>query len=202
MNRAAFLDRDGVINRKADEGGYVTRWEDLQILPGVIEATALLNRAGFLVIVVSNQRCVAKRLIAAGELDVLHGRMCEVFSDFGAEINAVYYCPHEANPPCECRKPAPGMLLRAARTWDIDLLKSWIIGDSDTDVEAGKRAGCRTARLNGSTFMASTREDENRRAAPADITAASLLDAVNQILSREQEVSNPCDERATKQLKL
>lgn len=202
MSRAAFLDRDGVINRKAEEGQYVTRWEELKILPRVIEATALLKRAGFLVIVISNQRCVAKQLVAAAELDALHGRMCDLFAERGAEINAVYYCPHETNPPCECRKPAPGMLLEAARSWDIDLSKSWMIGDSDIDIEAGKRAGCRTARLTESAVMTGTSENQDWKAVPADVTAVSLIDAVGQILTREKAASNSHHEGRTEELNL
>src|SRR5215831_6533466 len=109
MRKAAFLDRDGVINRKAREGEYVTRWEEMEILPEVGKAIALLNQAGFLVIVVTNQRCVAKGLITTGELEVLHRRMLEALANDGARIDAIYYCPHEAQPPCRCRKPKPGM---------------------------------------------------------------------------------------------
>src|SRR5258707_12947583 len=129
MNRAAFLDRDGVINGKAREGEYVTRWEEMQILPGVPEAIARLNRSGFLVIVVSNQRCVAKGLITISDLEILHEAMSSELAGAGATVDAVYYCPHEKEPPCRCRKPAPGMLIDAARAHDIDLKASWMIGD-------------------------------------------------------------------------
>jgi D-glycero-D-manno-heptose 1,7-bisphosphate phosphatase len=176
MRRAAFLDRDGVINRKAREGGYVTRWEEMEILPGVAEAIALLNQAGLRVIVVSNQRCVAKGLVTAADLEALHHRMCEVLASAGATIDAIYYCPHEEEPACRCRKPQPGMLFDAAREHDIDLSLSWIIGDSKADVEAGRSAGCRTALIAGS--------DESKRLQP-DVVAASLLDAVQQILPHE-----------------
>jgi len=200
MNRAAFLDRDGVINRKLEEGRYVTRWEEFKILPGVIEAAVLLKRAGFLVIIVTNQRCVAKHLIQAAELDALHQRMCDFLAERGAKINALYYCPHEASPPCECRKPAPGMLLEAARSWDVDLARSWMIGDSEIDIQAGKRAGCNTARVIGSAVMTNPRNDDRRATAP-DIVARSLLDAVSQILNREQEPSR-LNEQLTEQLNL
>src|SRR5215472_15185309 len=116
MRRAAFLDRDGTLNRKLPDDQYVTRWEQIQFLPGVANAIALLNRAGFLVIVVSNQRCIAKGLIRENELEAIHRRMCGEMVLQGATISDVYYCPHDNQPPCSCRKPAPGMLLDAART--------------------------------------------------------------------------------------
>jgi D-glycero-D-manno-heptose 1,7-bisphosphate phosphatase len=173
MIRAAFLDRDGVINRKAREGEYVTRWEEMQILPGVSEAITLLNDAGFRVIVVSNQRCVAKGLITTAELEVLHRRLCEALASAGATIDAIYYCPHEMQPPCLCRKPQPGMLLDAARAHNIDLAASWMIGDSDIDVEAGRRAGCKTARL---------LDSDERANGNSDVAAPSLREAIDQIL--------------------
>src|SRR5271168_5259751 len=116
MSRAVFLDRDGVINQPPPEGEYVTRWEDFHVLPGVVEGIALLNRAGFAVIVVTNQRCVAKGLMTVADLEKMHGRMTDVLARAGATIDETFYCPHELNPPCGCRKPAPGMLLRAAHS--------------------------------------------------------------------------------------
>jgi len=176
MKRAAFLDRDGVINRKPKEGQYVTRWEEMQFLPGVAEGIALLIGAGFCVIVVSNQRCVAKGLLTVRELGLIHERMCQELAAAGAVITEVYYCPHETQPPCSCRKPAPGMLLAAARAHEIDLTASWMIGDSHIDVEAGKNAGCRTARILKSDQVAN---------GSADVLAQSLLLAVQQILLLE-----------------
>jgi D-glycero-D-manno-heptose 1,7-bisphosphate phosphatase len=173
VNKAAFLDRDGVINRRAPEGQYITRWEEMHFLPGVAEAIALLNRSGFLVIVVSNQRCVASGLVTSEEVDSLHQQMCVALAKDGAKIDAVYYCPHELYPACDCRKPQPGMLLEAARTHDINLAESWMVGDSDIDIEAGKNAGCRTARL---------LENGDRACFTATITAPSLLGAVQLIL--------------------
>ena len=175
MNKAVFLDRDGVINRRPPQGDYVTRWEDLHLLRGAAKAIRLLNDAGFLVIVISNQRCVAKGLITIEELEAMHRRMCQVLASEGATIDQVYYCPHEKE-ACACRKPAPGMLLSAARTHDVDLVSSWMIGDSDIDVAAGHNAGCRTARL---------LTDNQLPEEIAEITANSLLDAVGEILALE-----------------
>ena len=173
MKKAVFLDRDGVINRKPPEGEYVTRWGELELLPGVAEAIAALVRAGFLVIVVSNQRCVAKGLLTVRELDSIHKCMRQKLATAGAVITEVYYCPHDTQPQCDCRKPAPGMLLTAARDHDVDLAGSWMVGDSDTDVEAGKKAGCRTARI---------LKIGETAASGADMFAQSLFDAVRQIL--------------------
>lgn len=180
---AVFLDRDGVINQKASEGQYVTRWEDFRVLPGVVEGIAQLNRAGLSVIVVTNQRCVANGQISEMELQRLHQKMIEHFSKAGATIDAVYYCPHPVEPPCLCRKPAPGMLLEAARAHGLDLAASWMMGDSESDIQAGKSAGCRTVRLsqkkptNGKTGLTSTLSDD------ADVVAASLIEAVRKILA-------------------
>lgn len=173
MSRAAFLDRDGVINQKAPRDRYITRWEEMQILPGVVEAIAILNRAGLLVILVTNQRCVAKGLITAAELDAIHERMRDALASAGATLDGVYCCPHELQPVCSCRKPRPGMLLEAARAHDIDLTASWMIGDSDKDIEAGRNAGCRTVRL------LEHGEAENVK---ADMVARSLLEAACKIL--------------------
>ncbi|MGC2152237.1 MAG: HAD family hydrolase [Terriglobales bacterium] len=173
MKKAAFLDRDGVINRKASEGQYVTRWADMEFLPGSCEAIRLLNDAEFLVVVVSNQRCVAKGLMTTEELESMHARMCREFHAAGANIDAVFYCPHDYQPPCDCRKPKPGMLLDAARAHDIQLSASWMIGDSGHDVQAGRNAGCKTAQVVA---------DEQSASDGADLVANSLLDATHKIL--------------------
>lgn len=174
MTRTAFLDRDGVINQKAPEGEYITRWEDVKFLPGVAKAIAQLNQAGWQVIIISNQRCVAKGLVSIPELEALHVHMLEWLADRGAVIDAVYYCPHEkTQPPCDCRKPAPGLLLKAAREHQIDLANSWMIGDSSSDIEAGHGAGCKTLRI-----QPLGKETDQK----ADLRAASLREAVPKIL--------------------
>jgi D-glycero-D-manno-heptose 1,7-bisphosphate phosphatase len=173
MNKAVFLDRDGVINRKAPEGEYVTRWEDMVFLPGVAEAIASLSKVGFSVIVVSNQRCVAKGLLTVHELESIHQRMRQELALNGAFITDIYYCPHEKEPRCSCRKPESGMLLAAAQEHDLDLKGSWMIGDSSSDVLAGKNAGCRTVRILNDTGIAQD---------GADVFAHSLLEAAQQIL--------------------
>lgn len=143
----------------------------MYILPGVAASIALLNRAGFRVIIASNQRCVAKGLITSAELDQMHQRMCTYLAASWAMIDSIYYCPHEAKPPCSCRKPAPGMLLTAGRDHHLDLSNSWMIGDSEIEVAAGRNAGCKTARLMSITESSSE---------SADVIAQSLPDAILQ----------------------
>ncbi len=184
MIRAVFLDRDGVINRKAPEGRYITRWEDFQFLPGVAEGIAELNRAGIRVIVVTNQRCVAKGLLSETELNRLHAKMSEELAHAGARIDDTFYCPHGLDAACDCRKPAPGMLLEAARRHGLDLTTSWMIGDSASDIQAGRAAGCRTVQV----LESSLAETENgpMPTVDADILASSLIDAVHQIIRPSQ----------------
>jgi histidinol-phosphate phosphatase family protein len=174
MKRAVFLDRDGVINRKAVEGEYVTRWEDFHFLPGVAEAISLLARAGWSVIVISNQRCVARGLLTITELEAIHEKMLEELARSGAKLDGIYYCPHDKESACPCRKPSPGMLLRAAQEHQIDLTSSWMVGDSASDIEAGKRAGCGTVRINADLPA----ENEG-----ADYFARSLPEASERVLT-------------------
>ena len=176
MKKAAFLDRDGVINRKAPEGEYITRWEEMEILPGVPEAIIMLAQAGYSVLAVSNQRCVAKGLLTLSELEAIHQRLRKELETKGALLTSIYYCPHDDQPPCGCRKPAPGMLLTAAREHEIDLASSWMIGDSDVDIEAGRNARCKTVRIGNVDASASP---------AADLFARNLLDAARQLIAFE-----------------
>jgi D-glycero-D-manno-heptose 1,7-bisphosphate phosphatase len=172
MRRAVFLDRDGVINVKAPEGQYITRWEGFQFLPDVADAIARLNRAHFSVIVVSNQRGVAKGLMTVDALEEIHRRMLAELAAASAKIDAIYYCPHDVDASCACRKPSPGLLLQAAEDHGIDLPNSWMVGDSDSDLLVGKNAGCRTVRI--------VRSGASTDVAP-DLAAHSLIEAVQAI---------------------
>jgi D-glycero-D-manno-heptose 1,7-bisphosphate phosphatase len=176
MLQAVFLDRDGVINRKMPEGRYVTSWAEVEFLPGGAEAVKRFHEAGFLVLLVSNQRAIAKGLVSQRGLESLHRRMWEELFREEKGFDGVYYCPHDADPPCGCRKPQPGMLLAAAEDWGIDLTASWMVGDSESDVEAGRRAGCRTIRIGLFDVRFSTSADE---------VAGSLQEAANIILAME-----------------
>ncbi|GBC94251.1 D-glycero-beta-D-manno-heptose-1,7-bisphosphate 7-phosphatase [bacterium HR16] len=139
---ALFLDRDGVIN--ADPVEFVTKPEELHLLPSSAEAIAHFNALGVPVIVCSNQSGVAKGLYTLEALKQISERLQEMLRDYHAHIDAFYYCPHDDADNCDCRKPKPGLLLRAAREHAIALEKSVFVGDSWRDIIAGRAAGVRT----------------------------------------------------------
>jgi len=182
MNKAVFLDRDGVINQKPKEGEYITSWDDFHILSGVADGIALLNKAGYKVVVVTNQRCVAKDQLSVTDLEKIHEQMSRALSTAGAKLDGIYYCPHDYKPPCNCRKPAPGMLLEAARIHSIDLGSSWMIGDSDIDMQAGKSVGCKRARVSTEREKHETGGNIPDIVGQVEIKASSLLDSARQIL--------------------
>ena len=145
MRRAAFLDRDGTLNVKAAEHEYVTDPGGFRWLPGAIDGAVALARAGFTLAVVSNQRGIARGLVSAATLAAIEAEIQRALGPHGVRIEAFRYCPHELDEDCDCRKPRPGMILELARTLEIDLANSWMIGDSPSDVQAGRAAGTHTA---------------------------------------------------------
>lgn len=142
---AAFLDRDGVINR---DHGYVGRWEDFEFLPGAIEGMRLLQQYGYGLIVVTNQSGIARGFYTEADFQLLTQRMMQELELQGVHLTAVYHCPHhpqgsvqELAIECDCRKPAPGMLLRAAQDHGLSMVDSVMIGDKTSDLQAGLAAG-------------------------------------------------------------
>jgi histidinol-phosphate phosphatase family protein len=142
VRAAVFLDRDGTLNRPPAVGEYLRDPGELQLLAGAAEAVALLRRAGYVCVVVSNQRGVALGLMSEQQLAAVDARLHEL-----VDLDRSYYCIHGLEDGCECRKPRPGLLIRAAEDLHLDLARSWMIGDSDIDGEAGRRAGCRTLKV-------------------------------------------------------
>jgi D-glycero-D-manno-heptose 1,7-bisphosphate phosphatase len=147
MRRAVFLDRDGTLNRPPAPGDYLRRADEVELLGGAAAAVALLARAGYLCVLASNQRGVALGLMSDEELASVDARLRGLLAAGGAELSRSYYCTHGSGEGCGCRKPEPGLLLRAANELEIELGASWMVGDTPTDLEAGVRAGCRTLRV-------------------------------------------------------
>ena len=175
--KAVFLDRDGTINKYV---GFLRDIDDFELLPGVAEAVKLINASGYLAIVVTNQPVIARGEVTVPQLQEIHNKMETLLGAEGAYLDAIYYCPHhphkgyEGEVPelkinCDCRKPKPGMLLKAAKDFNIDLSQSWMVGDGENDIKAGKAAGCRTALIGTGDF----KQNE---------TAPTLLNVVNNIL--------------------
>jgi histidinol-phosphate phosphatase family protein len=145
--KAIFFDRDGVVNRRRMDD-YVKSWEEFEFLPDIFDVLPLAHQGGFLAVLVTNQRGIGRGLMSADLLEAIHDRMqSALLQRTGHRFDAIYFCPHDTPDGCDCRKPLPGMLLRAAADLRIDLEGSWMVGDSESDIQAGIAAGCHTARV-------------------------------------------------------
>jgi D-glycero-D-manno-heptose 1,7-bisphosphate phosphatase len=192
--RAAFLDRDGVLNALApdpDSGQFESPLDprDVRLLPGAAAAARQLAEAGFALVGISNQPAAAKGKIALGQLLEAQERVLELLAAEEVRFDGFRLCLHhpeavvaELSGPCDCRKPAPGMLLDAAVELELDLPSSWMIGDTDSDIEAGRAAGCRTALIEN-PGSAHKRDGGGAE----DLRADDLPAAVAAILGRERD---------------
>jgi D-glycero-D-manno-heptose 1,7-bisphosphate phosphatase len=187
-----FLDRDGVLVALVwdeDDAAFEApnRADDVALLPGAAEAVGSIHAAGYTTVVVSNQPAAAKRKASRADLDDVHARVVTLLADAGTWIDDYRYCLHHplgAVPDlarrCSCRKPEPGMLRAAAAELQIDLPSSWMIGDADRDVEAGRRAGCRTI------LIANPRSRHRRSGGRADYCVATISEAAAIVISKER----------------
>ena len=141
MFKAIFLDRDGVINEVRKD--YVKNLDEFIILKGVSKAIKLLKEKNFLVIIITNQSAINRKLLTNNGLNEIHNHLQDVLKNDDTSYDAIYYCPHKPEENCKCRKPKPGLLLRAAEEHSIDMKNSFLIGDSMTDIEAADMAGCK-----------------------------------------------------------
>jgi len=146
---AIILDRDGVLNKKPPKAHYVRTWQEFEWLPGAKEALHLLAQAGYRVIVVSNQAGIARGAMTEANLTHLHERIRAEAVRAGGQIDAFYYCPHDWDEGCECRKPKPGMLFQAQRDFHLDLSRTFFIGDDERDAQAAEAAGCPSVLVSG-----------------------------------------------------
>lgn len=187
-NRAFFLDRDGTINRDV---GYPGSYSAIEIFDYSFDAVKRINRAGFLAVVITNQSGIGRGLIKEGALQLIHSKMREEFSTHGARLDGFYYCPHyihSINPSykmdCSCRKPNPGMGLRAARDLNIDLSRSYMIGDKVEDILFGHNIGAQSLLvLTGYGRESLTKLKKIQL--PISYAAETLLDAVDWIFERD-----------------
>ena len=143
-----FLDRDGVINVKI-ENKYIVNFSDFEFLPGVLLAIKTLSSIFNRIIIITNQQGIGKKIMTDQDLFFLHKKMLFEIEKYGGKIDGIYYCPHLASLNCECRKPKSGMILKAIADFpDIDRKFSYLIGDSESDIEAGKKEGLKTVKVN------------------------------------------------------
>jgi D-glycero-D-manno-heptose 1,7-bisphosphate phosphatase len=186
MRPAVFLDRDGTL---IEESGYLDRLDRLTLYPFAVDAVRLLNRAGWPVVVISNQSGIGRGLIRESFVEEAHAHIADRLRAGGARIDAFFYCPHhpEATVPayrtrCDCRKPAPGMLLAAAGQLDLDLSRSVVVGDRWDDVEAARAAGARAVLVR--TGYGRNAESVPRPGVAADVVTDNLVAAAAWILQQ------------------
>lgn len=186
LRAAVFLDRDGTVN---EEVGYLSDLSRLRLLPGAAAAIRMLNEAGLAVVLVTNQSGVARGYFPESFVHDTHELLTRMLADDGARLDGIYYCPHHpkaGEPPyrqeCGCRKPATGLLDRAARELGLDLHASFMVGDKWSDVELGQRAGCRSILVR----TGFSHDDEGNRRPPhlsdPDYVAHDLAEAADWVL--------------------
>lgn len=185
MNKCVFLDRDGTINK---EVGYLYKTEDFEILPTVVDGLRLLQKTGFLLIIVSNQSGIARGYFTEDDLRILNQSMLSTLKEKDILIDDIFYCPHLENAKipiyakeCECRKPKIGMLSKAQKKYNIDFNCSYMIGDKKTDMQVGKRAGCSTILVQTGYGLI----EESGVNKETDYIAKNFIDAAKWIIDSE-----------------
>lgn len=184
--RAVFLDRDGTLN---EDLGYVGRKEDFVFIRGAKQAVKKLKDNGFLVFIVSNQSGVGRGYFTSAAVEEVHRKLREELLKDGVAVDAIYYCPHAPAAKCECRKPSPRMVEAAASSFDVDLERSYFVGDKMSDVQTGIAAGCKTVLIlpPSKTDLPLLEEEEDGEVEP-DLIARDLREASDWILEDSAEV--------------
>lgn len=145
LNKAIFLDRDGVINQERSD--YVKSTNELVIFPEIVHLIKKLKKSGFLIIVITNQSVINRGIITISQLNKIHNAIQQYLNQNDTFIDHFFYCPHRPDENCNCRKPKPGLLIKAIKDFSINPSSSWMIGDMDTDVAAGNSVGCKTIKI-------------------------------------------------------
>jgi D-glycero-D-manno-heptose 1,7-bisphosphate phosphatase len=145
VSRAVFLDRDGVLTRERSD--YVKNPDELELLPGIAKPLREIRSLGFKIVIVTNQSVIGRGFATNEMMSKINQKLRAQLSEMGCQVDAIYYCPHRPDEGCNCRKPEPGLILKAGKELAIDIAASWMIGDKDIDVEAARRAGCRGIRI-------------------------------------------------------
>lgn len=182
MPAAILLDRDGVINENRDD--YVTSWQEMRFIPGVFEALARLAATSLSLVLVTNQSPIGRGILTPAQVETINQRLILEIEAHGGRVDGVYYCPHRPDESCDCRKPRPGLLLRAARDLNLDLGASYMVGDAASDVEAALAAGVQPVVVR--TGRGAAQERLVRAKWPRVPVVADLGEAVECILSRIQ----------------
>ena len=146
LHKAIFFDRDGVLNKERKD--YVKIHSELEIFPNIGHLIKKLTDAGFLIIVITNQSAINRGFTSHENLSEIHSKLQKFLQKNDTKIDSFYYCPHTPNENCDCRKPNPGLILRAVDEFKINLQKSWMIGDNDTDIQAAINSGCKYFKIN------------------------------------------------------
>ena len=180
LKKVVFLDRDGTINR--DSADYIKSRAEFEFIPGSIEAIRKLTVNGFTSIVITNQSAIARKYVTSEELDAMHSLMCRSAASGGGKITDVFFCPHMPGEGCECRKPAPGLILQARQKYNIELADAIMVGDSTKDIECGRNAGCGKTVLVKSGIDPRVEEKLKKKHIAADCVAGNLLEAVEWII--------------------
>jgi len=189
LQKVAFLDRDGVINR--DSADYIKHWSEFEFLPKSLEALKQLKQNGFTTIVITNQSVIHRKMVSREGLDHIHTRMKASVQSSGGEITDIFFCPHTPEDRCDCRKPKPGLIYQAKKRYRIDLANAVMVGDTAKDIECARNAGCRYALLVKTGNGIQAEKILKEKAIHPDHVAQDLFNAVHWIITRYDSPDHP-----------
>lgn len=187
MFPAMFLDRDGVLIENRPD--YVRQWSHVTILPKAIDALSGFQRAGFKIIIVTNQAAVGRGMMTLNDAQMINERLVKTIKERGGWVDGVFMCPHKPEDNCACRKPRPGLLLQAAREFSIDIRSSWMVGDAWTDLLAGKAAGVEGTIMVRTGRGAAQLEQTQPEGVQHFLICEDVFDAFNHLLLRKNELT-------------